>query len=105
MRITGVIAAEKRMASALRARNSSDASRRCASLERLGGVGLDRGHAGEVVVQARRERRGGLARRGIARRQPALEPERAEQDQRHRQQRQHRKLGGEHEEHSADQQR
>ncbi len=74
-------------------------------LEVLGGVGLDRGHAGEVVVQPRRHRRRRLARGGVARVQPALEPEGADQDQRDRQQRQHRQRGGQGEEHRADQQR
>ena len=67
-------------------------------------VGLDRRHAGKIVVQARGHRRRGLARGGIARIQPLLEPERAEQDQGHRQQGQHGEAAGQGEEHRADEQ-
>ncbi len=74
-------------------------------LEILGRVGLDRRDALQVVVQARGHRAGGLAHRGVADGQLALEPERAVQDQRHRDQRQRRELGGQHEEHAAHHQR
>ena len=74
-------------------------------LELFGGVGLDGGHAGQVVVEPGRYRGRGFARRGITRGQPLLEPEGADQDQRYRQHRQRRQAGGQHEEHRADQQR
>ena len=75
------------------------------ALERLGGVGLDRGHAGEVVVQTCRHRRRCVACGGVAWREALLEPERTAQDQRDRQQCEHREARGEEEKHRADQQR